>query len=197
MNRQGSRAPTDATQASSPSLLERVAGGDASAVSLLLDQHGPLVWSIVRKQVAHDIAEDVVQEIFIEIWKSADRFDPARGSEAVFVATLARRRVIDRRRKVGREPEAVELDIETPTVDAGLVDVDTADEARIAAEALAELKPVQQQVLRLAIVDGLTYARIAALTRLPLGTVKSHARRGLDRVRTLLEERRFSEGGQR
>jgi len=66
---------------------------------------------------------------------------------------------------------------------------------RVAAEALQELKPDQRRVLRLAIVDGLTHTQIAQVTKMPLGTVKSHARRGLERVRTLLRERRGTEGG--
>ena len=92
-----------------PTLLERVGQGDASAVAELLDAHGALVWSIARKQLGATAAEDVVQEIFIELWKSAHRYDPSRSSEAVFIATIARRRIIDQRRKLGRSPEVAEL----------------------------------------------------------------------------------------
>ena len=170
-------------------LLERVGRGDKTAVPLLLDQFGPLVWSIVRKQISPDAADDVVQEIFIQIWKNARRYDRERASEATFITIIARRRVIDHRRKVGRRPETEELQEETPTEEAAFEAVDHVDEARVAIEALAQLKPEQQKILGLAIVEGLTHTQIAEVTRMPLGTVKSHARRGLERVRSLLKER--------
>ena len=176
------------------SLLERVAAGDAAAVPALLDAYGALVWSIARKQVAPDVAEDVVQETFVELWKSAARYDPERASEATFIATIARRRVIDQRRRIGRRPEVEEVEEQTPVSDLGLEGVELADEARLAAEAMAQLRPEQQRVLRLSIVEGLTHTQIAAATRMPLGTVKSHAKRGLERVRALLEERRGAGG---
>ena len=176
--------------------LERVASGDASGVSYLLDRYGALVWSIVRRQVGPEAAEDLVQEIFIEIWKSADRYDAERASEATFITTIARRRVIDYRRKQGRRPEIEDLGEveETPLPDPELARIDLGDDARVALEALAQLKPDQRTVLRLAIVDGLTHTQIAEVTRMPLGTVKSHARRGLERVRALLGERRQPQG---
>lgn len=170
-------------------LLERIAGGDSGAVQLLLDRYGPLVWSIARKQIGADAAEDVVQEIFIQIWKSAGRYDPAIASEATYITTIARRRLIDHRRRVGRQPAREDLVDEVAAEDRGLDAVDLDDEARIAAEAIANLKPDQQRVLRLAIVEGLTHSEIAEATKLPLGTVKSHARRGLERVRSMLETR--------
>lgn len=178
-----------------PSLLERVAAGDKNAVPALLDRYGPLVWSIASKQVGAEAAEDVAQETFVQIWKSAGRYDPSRASEATFITTIVRRRIIDYRRKVGRRPEVEDLEIESPSEpDAGLEAVDVGDEARIAVEALSQLKPDQQRVLKLAIVEGLTHTQIAGLIKMPLGTVKSHARRGLERVRALLMERREAEG---
>ncbi len=175
-------------------LIERVARGDKAAVPLLLDKYGPLVWSVARKQVGADAAEDLVQEVFLQIWKGADRYDPRRASEATYITTIARRRAIDFRRRVGRRPEIEEIPEETPEETSALEGVELADEARVAAEALAELKPEQQKVLRLAIVEGLTHTQIAEVTRMPLGTVKSHTRRGLERVRTLLQERRGAGG---
>lgn len=179
--------PTSATGGST--LLERVAAGDRSAVPALLDQYGPLVWSIARKQVGAAAAEDAVQEVFIEVWKHAGRFDPEVASEATYIATIARRRIIDQRRRIGRRPEVEEIEEQTPTTDDALEEVELVDEARVAQEALARLRPEQREVLKLAIFDGLTHTEIAAKTSLPLGTVKSHARRGLERVRTLLRER--------
>ena len=168
-------------------LLLRVASGDAAAVPLLLDRYGSLVWSIARKQARADEAEDLVQEVFIQIWKQAERYDPERGSEAAFITTIARRRLIDHRRKVGRRGETGELPEELPQEESGVDAMELSDEARVATEALAQLRPQQRQVLQMALVEGKTHTQIAEITRLPLGTVKSHARRGLERVRQLLQ----------
>ncbi len=170
-------------------LLERVAAGDQSAVADLLDQYGALVLSLARRQVGAMAAEDLVQEIFIQIWKHAERYDPERASEAVFITTIARRRLIDHQRKQGRRPRTVEIEDTAPVTEQGFEQVDLGDEARLAREALKQLSPDQQRVLQLSIVDSLTHPQIAEITRLPLGTVKSHARRGLERVRKLVAER--------
>ena len=172
-----------------PTLLQRVARGDSAAVSLVLDRYGALVWTITRRQLGVDDAEEVVQEIFIDVWKSAARYVPERGSEATFITTIARRRLIDHRRRIGRQPRHEELE-ESLTGDADAADpMELEDEAKVASEALERLKPDQRRVLILAIVEGLTHTQIAEVTRLPLGTVKSHARRGLERIRSLLESR--------
>lgn len=158
-------------------------------MQLLLDRYGPLVWSIARRQVGAQAAEDVVQEAFVQVWKSAAKYDPAISSEATYITTIARRRIIDHRRRLGRGPEREELLDLAGAEDGGIELVDACDEARIAAEALSQLKPDQQRVLRLGIVEGLTHREIADQTGIPLGTVKSHARRGLERVRSLLQAR--------
>lgn len=178
-----------------PTLLQRVAAGDGAAVQLVLDRYGPLIWSIVRKQVRADLAEDLVQEVFIQVWKGAERYDPEIASEATYITTIARRRLIDQRRKIGRRPEHEVIVDEHASEGDELERVELADEARLAAQALAELKPEQQRVLRLALFEGLTHVEIAEATGTPLGTVKSHARRGLERVRQRIEEQRASGGG--
>ena len=168
-------------------LLERVARGEAEAVPLLLDRYGPLIWSVVRRQVPPDVADDLVQEVCIQLWKSAARYDPKIASEATFITTIARRRLIDHRRRIGRRSDSEELTEEAlPPPDPETDHVELADEARLAQEAIATLKPDQKRVLELSLVEGLTHVQIAEVTRLPLGTVKSHARRGLERVRSLL-----------
>ena len=94
-------------------LLVRVASGDADAVKACIDRYGPLVWSITRKMFRDErFAEDCVQEIFIELWKSAGRFDPERGSESTFIATIARRRLIDLRRRSQRAAGTEAIDEE-------------------------------------------------------------------------------------
>jgi RNA polymerase sigma-70 factor (ECF subfamily) len=175
--------------AETPTLLERVAAGDEGAVRLLVERYTPVVWTIARRQIGAQCAEDLVQDVFVALWRNAARFDPALSSEAAFVATVARRRVIDQRRRAGRspleeraEPSASELAAPDPALER----LELGEEARGAEAALSALPRAQREVLRLAIVDGLTHVEIAARTRLPLGTVKSHLRRGLERVRARL-----------
>ena len=101
-------------------LLPRVAAGDAAAVDLVLERYGSLVWSLATRGLRdRPSAEDAVQEIFLDVWRSAGRFDPARGAEAVFVATIARRRIADAQRKRSRGPvivdEAAASSLEFPT----------------------------------------------------------------------------------
>jgi RNA polymerase sigma factor (sigma-70 family) len=168
-------------------LLARVARGDAAAVAECLRRYGGLVWSLALRMLANRAdAEDAVQEIFLDLWSHAGRFDPRLASEATFVALLARRRLIDRRRRTLRRPAPQAL---PPQVAGGAEPnpgVELADEARKARTALAELRPEQRRVIELAIDQGLTHEEIARVTGLPLGTVKTHARRGLIRLRELL-----------
>lgn len=134
-----------------------------------------------------DDAEDAVQEIFIDVWKNAERFDGNQASETTFVAMLARRRLIDRLRKQNRQLNTDSLEDITfePSKRADL-DIHTSIEAREAAEAVRDLRPEQQQVLYLSICQGLSHQEIADLTKMPIGTVKTHARRGLIEVRETL-----------
>jgi len=172
----------------SESVLLRIARGDERAVAECIDQFGALVWAIARRlsPTASD-AEDAVQEIFTDVWRSAHRFNAAMGSEKVFVTTIARRRLIDRLRRhkqrPGMDPVEVldELGFHTPG-DAGEV----SHEAERAAAVLAELRPEQRKVIELGLLHGLTHSEIAAATGMPLGTVKTFMRRGLIQVREAL-----------
>jgi RNA polymerase sigma-70 factor (ECF subfamily) len=168
-----------------PTLLARVAAGDATAVRDVLATYGGLVWSIARRFEPGD-AEDAVQEIFLDLWKSAARFDPGIASEAAFIAMIARRRLIDRRRTRRRRPTTENIH-EVPSIpDDAVTGPDVCAEAQQAARALAQLRPEQRQVLVLATAHGLSHAEIAAQTGMPLGTVKAHARRGLLSIRAAL-----------
>ncbi|MBK8100818.1 MAG: sigma-70 family RNA polymerase sigma factor [Planctomycetes bacterium] len=169
-------------------LLPQVAAGDPAAVEQFLRRHSATIHGLARRYCPTvEDAEDATQEIFVEIWRSAERFDPAAGSEMTFALTIARRRLIDRGRRLGRRPPAELLE------DAGILpapaDVDRSeitDEVNRARAALAQLRGEQQQVLDLALAHGQTHQQIAAAIGIPLGTVKSHARRGLLRLRELL-----------
>jgi len=91
-------------------LLERIAAGDAAAVEGCLEKYRGLVWSMARQSVGNYAdAEDAVQEILVELWRHAGRFDSAVSAESTFVATVARRRLIDRYRRRARQPEATPL----------------------------------------------------------------------------------------
>jgi RNA polymerase sigma factor (sigma-70 family) len=182
-------------------ILQRVAGGDPSAVQDCIDQFGGLVWSLARKLCPNrSDAEDAVQEIFVSVWKSAERYDPTMGSEATFIATIARRRLIDRARKRQRRLGASSLDESyavagnaSPAAGASSSEVPgssttLSEDAAIAERALRDLSGDQQRVLRMSIMHGLSHEQISQATDMPLGTVKTHIRRGLIRVRKLLED---------
>lgn len=164
-------------------ILVRIARGDRQAVAECLDLYGGLVWSLAWRSLG-DAAEDAVQDVFVDLWTHAGRFDPSRSSEATFVAMIARRRLIDAARKSGRRPPAFPLPegLVNDGPDPSLT-VERRDDAARAASALIALPEDQRRVLTLAIQGGLTHEQIASETGLPLGTVKTHARRGLIRLR--------------
>jgi RNA polymerase sigma factor (sigma-70 family) len=167
------------------SVLQRIASGESAAVRECIEQYGALVWSLARRlsRTPSD-AEDATQEIFLDIWRSAARFDASQGSDKVFIAMIARRRLIDRLRKTTAEPpmDPVEVLEVVAWADPGTAS-ETSLEAEQATRALAELRPEQRQVLELGLLHGLSQSEIAARLQLPLGTVKSFMRRGLIQVR--------------
>ncbi len=156
-------------------------------------RYAPLVWTLARR-LLHETAlvEELVQEIFIELWRSAGRFDPEKGSETTFIATIARRRIIDRQRRAARAPEigVLEEDSVAAERDPGQAAVDARDEAQRATQALAQLRPEQRRVILMSVVEGLTHQEISSATGMPLGTVKSHIRRGLDQAAQILRSPR-------
>jgi RNA polymerase sigma-70 factor (ECF subfamily) len=172
----------------SASLLQSVSSGDPEAVRACIDRFGGLVWSLSRRfSPSPSDAEDAAQEIFVELWKSAGRFDPTVASEATFVAMIARRRLADRQRRRQRRPDTEPLpEVPHAAEEAVPARGERAAEATLAARAVAQLRPEQQKVLLLATYHGLSHEEIAATTGMPLGTVKAHARRGLLKVRELL-----------
>jgi RNA polymerase sigma factor (sigma-70 family) len=181
------------------SILNRVGRGDVAAVSECMERFGGLVWSVARRYCTNAAeAEDAVQEIFIDLWRSAARFDATIASETTFVAMIARRRLIDRGRRKARRPESAmipETVADSPQGPGGSPAMtEISEDARLATDALATLRPEQQRVLQLSIFHGASHEQIARSTGLPLGTVKTHARRGLIRMRELLEQKRSERG---
>jgi RNA polymerase sigma-70 factor (ECF subfamily) len=181
----------------SSSILQRVADGEPSALKQCVDDFGPLVWSLARRlsRTSAD-AEDAVQEIFLDLWRSAGRYDPAKASETTFVAMIARRRLIDRLRKGGQEADATTAlaDVPEPRAE-GHDALERRADAAIAARAVRSLKDEQRRFLQLSVFRGMTHSEIAEATGTPLGTVKSHIRRGLLLVREKLGAERPAPGG--
>lgn len=174
------------------SLLARASQGDDDAVRECLSRFGPIVWGLSRRMSpTRADAEDAVQEIFLDLWEHGARYDAVRGTEEAFVAVVARRRLIDRRRKMQRRPVTDSFDavpggrevLREGSHDGG---IETSAEAAMAARAMNDLRPEQREVLRLSVAEGLTHEEIAEHTGMPVGTVKAHARRGLIRIRKLL-----------
>ena len=175
---------------------KRISQNDETAVEECLSEYGGLVWSLAKRFCRDDSeAEDATQEIFLEIWKNAHKYDPAISAESTFISMLARRRLIDRVRKNSRSLDTVpiEPDINVPQeVDRDQLEL--ADEAARATKCLSQLKPEERRVLELSVYQQLSQSKIADVLNLPLGTVKTHARRGLMRLRELLREEEPSGG---
>lgn len=183
------RSPQQASAsvAEGPPVLPRIASGDPAAINACYERFGGLVWSLARRFCHNPSdAEDAVQEIFIDLWKSAERYDGSIASETTFVAMIARRRLIDRARRRQRRPPMPTLPEQAaaPTESIGFEEM--SEDVRLAAEAFEKLRPEQKQVLRLAIHHGCSHEQIATTTGMPLGTVKTHARRGLIKIREIL-----------
>lgn len=169
-------------------ILKRIALGDTTAVQDCLNAYGGLVWSLARRMSPNtDEAEDAVQEIFVDVWKNAERFDSEQSSETTFIAMIARRRLIDRLRYANRRISADSIeDMLVEPANRFDEDLQVSVEAKEAAKALQTLRPEQRQVIQLSIIQGLSHQEIADALKMPLGTVKTHARRGLMEVREFL-----------
>ncbi len=168
-------------------LLSQVAAGLPDAMEACLARYGGLVWSLARTlSPTHHDAEEAVQEIFLDVWRHASRFDPAAASEATFVAMIARRRLSDRHRRRQSRIQAGPLPLPSAIPDTGPFRTDHCADVELVMSLLGQLRPEERRVLELAIGEGRTQAQVAAELGLPLGTVKSLARRGLLKLRALV-----------
>lgn len=169
--------------------LPRIAAGDTSAVAACLDEYGGTVWGLAERYLkgfGEDL-EDAVQEVFVEVWRHAGRFDPAQGSEPAFIATIAHRRLIDRQRRA-QTRRSVQFQDNSILESRPHIQntAEMRDDVRKAADAFQKLDDDEKQVLWFALYHGLSHERIAKTVDLPLGTVKTRLRRGLMRLRELL-----------
>ncbi len=170
-----------------PSILQQVAANDQSAMDECLNRYGGLVWALVKRRCPLQAdAEDVVQEVFMDIWKNAHRYDPSIAEESTFIAMITRRRLIDRSRRQQRLVDTAPLtEVPEPASD-DLPNVEVNDEAARIREIMQQLSDDERRVIELAIDRGMSQSQIAEHIKMSLGTVKSHARRGMLRLRSLV-----------
>jgi RNA polymerase sigma-70 factor (ECF subfamily) len=173
--------------ATKASLLARVAEGDQEAFGELYDQISPRVFGLIRRLlVDHAQSEEVTQEVFLEIWQSATRYQPTRGGATTWILTMAHRRAVDRIRssqsgrdrdvKIGIRDYVAEYDNVAETVET------TIENERVK-EALSQLTELQRQAVTLAYYGGYSHSEVAAMLSVPIGTVKTRLRDGMIRLR--------------
>ncbi|MFD6100819.1 ECF RNA polymerase sigma factor SigK [Nocardiopsis flavescens] len=171
-------------------LLGRVARGDESAFGEVYDQVAPSVYGLVRR-VLRDPAqsEEVTQEVMVEVWRTACRYDARRGTPRAWLMTLAHRRAVDRVRseQVGadREARAAAAEADRPYDEVAEEVTDRLERERVR-RCLETLTELQEQSVRLAYYGGYTYREVARLLSTPLGTIKTRMRDGLIRLRDCL-----------
>lgn len=160
--------------------------GDDDALRGAFERYGALVHSLCRRAVAGAAdADDLTQQVFIAAWKSRHRFDPTKGTLGAWLTGIARFKAIDAQRAAGRRREDATDDGADPSVPAE--HVDRIAQRLLLADALAQLPAERRTVLEHAFFADLTHPEIADTLGLPLGTVKSHIRRGLATLRDHLE----------
>jgi len=183
------------TDAEDAELLRAVARGDEAAFARVYDHYSAILLGLLLRILrSRAEAEDVLQEVFLQVWQQARAFDPTRGRPFTWLVTLARSRAIDRLRAVDSRERAAQRSAEDAPPDTA--PQAWADEEAIRAEraeavrdALGELPEEQRQVLLLAYLEGMSQSEIAAAKNQPLGTVKTRTRAGLKKLSEALRAR--------
>lgn len=167
------------------------ADGDTAALKQIYDRWSRLVYTLALRSLGdHSEAEDVTQGTFVSAWRARATYDAARASLSTWLITIARRRIADAHRARAHSARVMDA-LEQQAEPAVQEETDLAD-AILVAQELDLLEPDAQSVVRLAFYDDLTHAQIAERLGMPLGTVKSHVRRSLQRMRTRLEGNRVA-----
>ena len=188
--RRTARGAAERGPSSLDDLLLRVARGDTAAFERLYDQVSGTVFGVIRR-VLRDPAqsEEVAQEVLVEVWRTATRFDSGRGNASTWIHTMAHRRAVDRVRSAqaahDRE-ERLAMREHAPSYDEVADQVETRLEQQQVRRCLDELTDLQRESVTLAYYGGYTYREVAGLLDAPLGTVKTRMRDGLIRLRDCL-----------
>jgi RNA polymerase sigma-70 factor (ECF subfamily) len=173
-------------------LVGRVARGDEDAFGQLYDAYAGLAFGLIRRVLREkEAAEEVLQEVFWQVWREAGTFDPARGSAEAWLLMRAKTRAIDKLRSMRRREQTFVAPVDEATARPAEPRRDedpalTAEDRTLVGGALDGLPAAQRRVIELAFYEGLTQAEIATRLGEPLGTVKTRARLGLERLRTLV-----------
>jgi RNA polymerase sigma-70 factor, ECF subfamily len=179
-------------QTSDIELLQAVARSEEGALTALYDRYRLILFGLlVRILNSREEAEDVLQEVFIQVWRRAADFDEERGRPFTWLVTLTRSRAIDRLRVLAarqRVADSAALEVGAEASDA-VADTLQAEQHEIIAQALASLPAEQRRTLKLAYFEGLTQSEIAVRLDSPLGTVKTRMRAGMTTLRELLSDR--------
>ncbi len=161
-------------------LAHRFRAGDELALREAYDRYGRAVLHLATSTLVNrSDAEDATQATFVAAWLGRETFDPAKGSLVGWLLGIGRRKVIDRLRSAARENRVVDTVRQLPEPAPAGTDPDTVVDRLVVADELARLPDEQRRMLELAFFDDLTHQQIATMTGVPLGTVKSHIRRGM------------------
>lgn len=168
-------------------LLARIAGGDEAAFGQLYDELAPRVLGLVRRLlVDHAQSEEVTQEIFLEIWQNAPRYEASKGGATTWIFTMAHRRAVDRIRssQAGRDRD-VRIGIRDYESDYDNVadTVETTIENERVKKAMSQLTELQRQAITLAYYGGYSHSEVAEKLKVPIGTIKTRLRDGMIRLR--------------
>jgi RNA polymerase sigma-70 factor (ECF subfamily) len=181
----------------SSALIAAIAAGDRDAFGRFYDLTAPMAFGLIRRVLRDpEAAAEVLQEVFWQVWQDAPRYDPTRGTPEAWLVMRAKTRAIDRLRSIRRRDrtfvapvdESVAQRSEDPAPNPAVV----AEDRGLIQTALAQLPEPQRRVIELAFFEGLTHSEIATRLGEPLGTVKTRARLGLDRLRGVLGGERLS-----
>lgn len=175
-------------------LLANIAQRDQTALSQLYDRYARIIYGLAFKSLrSAEESEEVVLDVFAQVWRIADRYDPDKGRADTWIFTLARSRILDRLRKLQRSGTSITVSMDTAEIHPPADDVDLFEdtiirERRSQVMAAMQTLPLEQkQVIDLAYFQGLSQSEIAAQTGSALGTVKTRIRLGLSKLKSALD----------